>query len=120
MNDISISDEVARCGESGNPEIVRMLMLSTAHLSSGEIAGLAADAVTGLVVYTQRLHDCGVFLYVPEEEPDLWGLPSQGDGGPSAELIDILRFAHERGIAWIKFDRDVRPVGELPVFDDWH
>ena len=95
------------------PGIVEMMELSPLHLWQAEYQGLGA--VYGLTAYPFTY---GCFVLVPADDIEIHLLPRQEDGGPSDELISLIWYAYARGVQWIKFDRDVKPVSSLPVFKD--
>lgn len=89
--------------------IVSMLVLSTAHVSN-ETARKLDDDCAGVhsillpVVYPKGEYGWIIPIYdIPE--------------GCPADLAHVLRYAMDRGCAWLMFDNDAADVNGLPLFD---
>lgn len=88
-------------------EVLKMLALSTSHLTSDTADDINYDNIDGLIRY--RKDEYGWFVYVPEENWEFHDHP--------ADIYDCLVFARKNGFDWIMFDRDVEPIDELPVYE---
>jgi hypothetical protein len=98
-----------------NPEICKMLTLSTAHVSQ-ETAALLDGRQTHYVAevpVTFAKGDYGWFVHVPDprdsdpEEEQNW----------APDLAACIAFARGLGCDWLCLDRDGETVGDLPTYE---
>ncbi len=87
-------------------EIMRVLVLSTAHLSQDEGATHASD----WPAYTLE-GEYGFISYVADfNEGD-----AQWEDWPGLQAC--AKLAREHGLEWVRFDRDAEEIEGLPTYD---
>lgn len=88
-------------------EIMRVLVLSTAHLTEGEGRARGEDFPCACAEWPSY----GFFCYVADideniPEPDAW-----------PGLYACAKFAASKGLEWVRFDCDADTVDELPQYN---
>ena len=109
--EVPINALLYKTKRSGNTmEIAQMLVLSNNHIqeSTAELLDEGCDA---LVVYDKP----GYGWFIPIIQDDDY-LEERKEDIPS-DLYEVLLFAQTHGCQWLMFDRDVKPIEELPHFD---
>lgn len=91
--------------------IVRMLDISTAHVTEETMGWLDTVGVSGvspLVVYDKS--EYGWWVYTPPEweETETADIP--------ADLLAVLTYAKGKNCAWVMFDCDSDRIDELPQY----
>jgi hypothetical protein len=87
-----------------NPEISKMLTLSTAHVSEDSAQMLAFGDTRLPVMFAKR--DYGWFIWC------------NGEGSePPPDLAACIAKARALGCDWLCLDRDGETVGDLPTYE---
>jgi len=86
--------------------ILKMLDLSTAHVSKETAQMLDDDRLSDFVVPYQK-GDFGWFIWVP---------PVEHEGVP-ADLRAVLAYARTQQCDWVMLDCDAETIDNLPSFD---
>ena len=106
------------------PEFLKVLMLSTAHITRVDSELLDRDAQLHRLGHTTRVmglvsaaHEYGNWVHVPSD-PGLYEA-HRNIGGYSSSMIRCFELARELGAAYINFDRDGNGIytGELDVHE---
>lgn len=96
------------------PEIAKMMVLSTAHLSEETctvyVSNIALGLTEGSIVAYEK-GEYGYFVHVPEDPAD-----SEKPDVP-LELRSAMHVARLAGCQWIMFDRDGDTVDNLPTYN---
>ena len=89
------------------PEIAKMLVLSTGHLTPH-----ACNSFLPGYRHAYEKSDYGWFVFVPTDETPI----EDGDELPGC-LIDCLKFADTQGCQWVMFDQDGPREDSLPYYE---
>ena len=84
--------------------ILKMLDISTAHISKETNYKLEKDDMDGAIYVVP--HYYGWFVFVDDEEP-----------GTPEDLKAIFKFAKSKNCSWIKLDCDAVEYKELPTYN---
>ena len=90
-----------------NPEISKMLTLSTAHVSEATAAKLEKGRACLLSIFAKG--EYGWFIFVAREDGSMGGAPS--------DLAACIAKARALGCDWLCLDRDGETVGDLPTYE---
>lgn len=93
----------------GNLQIDRMLVLSTAHISSETNEQLQNNQEEQFPLVVYEKGDYGYLILVPEHDEDLHGVPD--------DLKRVLEFAALHECEWVMLDCDANVITELPTFE---
>ncbi len=94
-----------------NLEIVKMVTLSTWHVTSESYHKLFEDKIDSLVSFpkgTTDGYEYGVFVYIPEV---------CGEDSLPQDIMKCVEFARENECKWIMFDCDAYTIAELPIYE---
>lgn len=100
-----------------NPDlwIMTVPVISTGHLTPATRQELDETLNSDRVfdnIYTVTF-DTG-WMFYNTEDPEIL----EEDDSVSPDLLDILRWAYERGYEWVRVDADAGPVEDLPYYED--
>ncbi len=105
---------------SADPEIVKLLTVTTAHLSKNTVDQLPKDAEdhVGLVDppdwFPTFTRDEGWMFYIPPE-PDFFNV---NFAEAPKDLKEVFLFARMHGCVWLLFDSD-GPIVDALFFYEW-
>ncbi len=97
------------------PEIAKILIVTTAHLTPAERDRLSGE--DGLPARAQLVGEFGMQVWVPPLSGILT-YDSSGADSDSAGLTGCLKLARELGCRYVLFDRDAEAVDGVPLYDD--
>lgn len=105
------ADRFVPGAKDGELEVRRLLVLSSAHLRATTRAALDAEPLHYPV---QAATEYGWYVYVPAEAE--WH--AEPDKKVQEDLLEVIRFARERGFHEIKIDCDAEVARGLPIYED--